>query len=239
MLRIARKKIEKNPNKIIFIAHKPRFPSVNLGYVNFGEEIDNLEGINFFKFKGWKYRPDEKLAKKFFQSDNYAWNLGYFVSSPKFIYRSFKKHAPSIYKKTEIILSHFNEKNYEDVLKKQYGQMESVSFDNAILENLDKSDAEVIVEDIGWSDVGSWEALKEALQSLPLENIIRGKVYLKDVKDSLIYNYDNGKLIVGVDLEENIVINTADVILIAKKNSMSKVKKVVEDFSGTEYDKLT
>ncbi len=239
MLRIARKKIEKDPNKIIFIAHKPRFPSVNLGYVNFGEEIDNLEGINFFKFEGWKYRPDEKLAKKFFQSDNYAWNLGYFVSSPKFIYHSFKKHAPSIYKKTEIILSRFNKKDYEDVLKKQYGQMESISFDNAILENLDKSDAEVIVEDIGWSDVGSWEALKEALQSLPLENITRGKVYLKDVKDSLVYNYDNGKLIVGVDLEENIVINTADVILIAKKNSMSKVKKVVENFSGTEYGKLT
>ncbi|MDO8741552.1 MAG: hypothetical protein Q7J11_00215, partial [Candidatus Roizmanbacteria bacterium] len=79
----------------------------------------------------------------------------------------------------------------------------------------------------------------EALQSLPLENIVRGKVHLEDVKDSLVYNYDNGKLIVGVDLEENIIINTADVILIAKKSSMSKVKGVVESFSGTEYDKLT
>lgn len=239
MLRVARKKIEENPNKIIFIAHKPRFPSVNLGYVKFGDEIDNIEGINFFKFKGWKYRPDEKLATKFFQSDYYAWNLGYFVSSPKFIYNSFKKHSPAIYKNTEIILNHLNEKDYEEVLTKQYGKMESISFDNAILENLDKSDAEVIVEDIGWSDVGSWEALKEALQSLPLENVMRGKVHLEDVKDSLVYNYDNGKLIVGVDLEENIIINTADVILIAKKSSMSKVKKVVESFSGTEYDKLT
>ncbi|MFA5769889.1 MAG: sugar phosphate nucleotidyltransferase [Patescibacteria group bacterium] len=239
MLRIAHKKIEKNPNKIIFISHKPRFPSVNLGYVNFGDEIDNLDGINFFKFLGWKYRPDEKLAKKFFQSSNYAWNLGYFVSSPKFIYESFKRYMPSIYKKTEIILSHLGKPDYEETLTKQYSGMESISFDNAILENLEKKEAEVIVEDIGWSDVGSWEALKEALQSLPSENITRGKVQLEDVKDSLVYNYDNGKLIVGVDLEENIIINTADVILIAKKNSMSKVKKLVENFAGTEYDKLT
>ena len=225
MLRIAQKKIEKNPNKIIFIAHKPRFPSVNLGYIKFGDEIDNLNGINFFQFKGWKYRPDEKLAKKFYQSENYAWNLGYFVSSARFIYNSFKKHAPSIYKNTEIILSHFDKNDFQEILDKQYDKVESISFDNAILEHLDKKDAEVIVEDIGWSDVGSWEALKEALQSLPLENVVRGKVHLEDVKDSLVYNYDNGKLIVGVDLDENIVINTADVILIAKKAPCQKLKK--------------
>ena len=138
-----------------------------------------------------------------------------------------------------MILDHYGKKDYDEILRTQYDQMESISFDNAILENLKKSDAEVIVEDIGWSDVGSWEALKEALQSLPSENIVRGKVQLEDVKDSLVYNYDNGKLIVGVDLEENIIINTADVILIAKKSSMSKVKKLVENFAGTEYDKLT
>lgn len=239
ILKTAKKKIEKNPNKIIFISHKPRFPSVNLGYVNFGGELDNLGGINFYKFVGWKYRPDENLAKKFFQSSNYSWNLGYFVSTPKFINESFKKYAPSIFTKTQKILEHFGKSDYEEVLQKEYNLMESISFDNAILEKLEKNDAEVIVEDIGWSDVGSWEALKEALQSLPMENIVRGKVQLENVKDSLVYNYDNGKLIVGVDLEENIIINTADVILIAKKNSMSKVKELVEKFAGTEYDKLT
>lgn len=239
MLRIAEKKILKDPNKIIFITHKPRFPSVNLGYVNFGGEIDNLDGINFYKFLGWKYRPDEKLAIKFFKSANYSWNLGYFVSTPKFIQDSFKKHASTIYKKIEKILNKFESSDFEKVLAKEYSEIENVSFDNAILEKLEKKVAEVIVEDIGWSDVGSWEALKEALQTLPLENITRGKVLLEDTKDSLVYNYDNGKLIVGVDLEENIIINTADVILIAKKSSMSKVKKIVENFAGSEYDKLS
>lgn len=239
ILLTAGKKIKKDPNKIIFVSHKPRFPSVNLGYINFGDEIDNVDGINFLQFKGTKYRPDEKLAEKFFKSSNYAWNLGYFVSSPKFIYEAFKKHSPEIYKKVELILNKYDKPDFATELMKYYSEMESISFDNAILEKLEKSDAEVIVEDIGWSDVGSWEALKEALQSLPQDNITRGKVQLQDVKDSLVYNYDNGKLVVGVDLEENIIINTADVILIAKKNSMPKVKKLVESFAGGEYDKLT
>ena len=117
--------------------------------------------------------------------------------------------------------------------------MENINFDNAILENLDKKDASVIVEDIGWSDVGSWEALKEALQLDTYENVIRGKVYLDNVHDSLIYNYDDNKMVVAVDLDENIIINTRDVILITKKNSMGKVKKIVESFSGTKHESFT
>jgi mannose-1-phosphate guanylyltransferase len=239
ILKTAGKKIKKNPDKIIFVSHKPRFPSTNLGYINFGDEIDNIDGINFMQFIGTKYRPNEKLAKIFFQSTNYAWNLGYFVSSPKFIYESFKKHSPQIYNNAENIIKHLEKSDYDKVLNEKYGEMESISFDNAILEKLNKSDAEVIVEDIGWSDVGSWEALKEALQTLPSDNIVRGKTRLEDTKDCLVYNYEKDKLIVGVDLEDNIIINTSDVILIAKKNSMGKVKKLVESFSGTHFDKLT
>jgi mannose-1-phosphate guanylyltransferase len=231
--------IKKNPDKIIFITHKPRFPSVNLGYIQFGKKVTGKSGIQFSEFKGMKYRPDEKTAKKFFNSGKYAWNLGYFVTTPRFIYNAFKNLAPNIYENTEAILSHYGKKDYLTHLKSRYGKAESISFDNAILENLDKSQALVVVEDIGWSDVGSWEALKEALQSRNYENATRGRLYVDHVRDSLIYNYDDRKLIVGVDLDEHIIVNTEDVILIAKKNSMPKVKKLVEGFNGTENEDLT
>ncbi len=237
ILKVAAEEIKKNPNKIVFIAHKPRFPSVNLGYIHFGEKIGSKQGISFHQFKDLKYRPDEKTAKNFLNSGEYAWNLGYFVTTSRFINHCFKKFAPEIHKSNEKILASYGKKNFIRVLKQDYGRVESISFDNAILEKLDKKDAVVIVEDIGWSDVGSWEALKEALESHSYENVIRGKVYLEHVKDSLIYNYQDGKLVVGVDLDENIIVNTNDAILIAKKSSMPKVKKLVENFSGTEHEK--
>ena len=56
---------------------------------------------------------------------------------------------------------------------------------------------------------------------------------------SLIYNYDDKKLIVGIDLDELVVVNTHDVVLIAKKTSVSKIKTLVEQFEGTEHEKLT
>lgn len=77
------------------------------------------------------------------------------------------------------------------------------------------------------------------MENHPYENVIRGKVYLEHVRDSLIYNYENKKLIVGIDLDESLVVNTADVLLIAKKTSVPKIKKIVEKFAGTEHERLT
>lgn len=239
ILKVAGEYVKKNPNKIVFIAHKPRFPSVNLGYIHLGKKVNIVNNVDFFRFEGFKYKPDEKTAKQFFDSEKYAWNLGYFVTTPRFLYEAFKKLAPNIHKNSEKILAFYDKKSYEKELKKRYGKVESINFDNAVLENLEKEDASVIVEDLGWSDVGAWEALKEALENHPYENVIRGKVYLEHVRDSLIYNYEDKKLIVGLDLDENIVVNTEDVLLIAKKSSVSKIKTLVESFEGTEHEKLT
>lgn len=238
ILRTAVKFLKKDDNKIIFISNKPRFPSVNLGYVRYGKKINTIDKINFYQFEGFKYKPDEQTAKKFFASGDYGWNLGYFITTPIFIYQAFKHFAPNIYNNTEKILQFYGKKDYNKILKSQYPKVESISFDNAILENLDKKDAVVIVEDVGWSDIGAWESLKEALENHPYENVIRGKVYLEKVRDSLIYNYEDNKLIVGIDLDGLILVNTKDALLIAKKTSVSKIKKLIENFEGTEHEKL-
>ena len=239
IISVSGKFIEKNPNKIVFIGHKPRYPSINLGYIHLGHKKKSLNSVNFFKFEGLKYKPDEQTAKKFFNSGKYAWNLGYFVTTPQFIWKAYKHLAPNIYKNTEEILTFYKKSSYEKELKKRYGNVEGINFDNAILENLDKKEALVVVEDIGWSDLGAWGALKEALENHPYENVIRGKAYLEHVRDSLIYNYEDKKLVVCLDLDENIVVNTKDVLLIAKKSSVSKIKKLVENLEGTEHENLT
>lgn len=239
ILRAASQYIDKHSNSIVFIAHKPRYPSVNLGYIHLGKKQMSIKGVNFYQFEGFKYRPNEETAKKYFNSGKYAWNLGYFVTTSSFINGAFQKLAPIIHKNTERIMSFYGKKEFPNVLKKLYGKVENINFDNAILENLDRKEALVIVEDIGWSDIGAWEALKEALEAHPYENVIRGRVYLEHVRDSLIYNYEDKKLIVGIDLDESIVVNTNDVLLIAKKQSVPKVKKLVEGFEGTENESLT
>ena len=239
ILLLAGEHIEKKPDSIVFIAHKPRFASTNLGYIHIGKKSHEKELVSFCAFEGFKYRPDEETAERYFKSGVYAWNLGYFVTTPRFIWNAFEHFEPALYKTIKKIVDEFGKKEFDTVLNKEYATVDKINFDNAILEKLDKETASVIVEDIGWSDIGAWEAVKEAMEQYPYENIIRGKVYLEHVRDTLIYNYEDKKLIVGIDLDEHIIVNTKDVLLIAKKSSVGKIKTLVENFEGTENESLT
>ncbi|MBI2622682.1 MAG: hypothetical protein HYW64_01130 [Candidatus Levybacteria bacterium] len=106
------------------------------------------------------------------------------------------------------------------------------------LYKIDQKDGYVIGADFGWSDVGAWEALKEALSTAKDENVTRGKVLLENSKDSLVFNYTE-QLSVGIDLSEMLVINTDDVLLVCPKNSVPKIKKLVESLAGSPHENLT
>ncbi len=231
--------VQKSQNRIVFIGQKPRFASDNLGWIESGKEAHHEKGISFKHFSGFKYKPDADLAKKYFSNEAYCWNLGYFVSTPAFIYSLFKRFSPSIYEKCESILKESGSHGFESTFAKYYGEMPEINFDNAVLEQLDAEIAYVVTADIGWSDVGAWEALKEALETHRDDNITKGRVLLEDSSDNLVYNYEDKKLVVGIDMSDILVINTGDVLLVAKKTSVSKIKKLVESFQGTENERLT
>lgn len=231
--------IQENYKKIIFIGQKPRFASDNLGWIETKGKMQKVNGIQFHKFESFKYKPNKQLAEKYFKNSKYCWNLGYFVTSPSFIVSLFERFSPHIFRLTEQILKHYNTDQFKTALSTYYSQMPEINFDNAILEQLDTHFAQVVMEDIGWSDVGAWEALKEALETKKSDNITKGNVHLKDSQDNLIYNFNKSQLVVGVDLNELLIINTNDVLLITKKTSVSKIKSIVNDFKGTKHEKLT
>lgn len=231
--------LKEYPERIVFIGQKPRFASENLGWIHSGEEVIKQNGIVFRSFEGFRYKPNKELAEQYFSDSHFCWNLGYFVSTPKFIDGLFEKFAPDIHAITEKIMAHTSDGDYQNAVAKYYPEMPEIHFDNAVLEKLEKQYAVVVIDDIGWSDVGAWEALKEALEQKREDNITKGRVMLEGSQDNLVYNYDDKRLIVGIDLEDLLVVNTDDVLMVAKKSSVPKIKKLVESFQGTEHESLT
>ncbi len=229
--------VKQKKDKIIFIGQKPRFASQNLGWIKYNNIISKINSIDYYEFDKFHYRPDINLANKFFKSGNYAWNVGYFVTTPSFLWQLYKNHQPEMYKVLLEIHHIIGTHLYNKTLHKQYITLPKISFDNAILEKISSKDAMVVSENLGWSDVGAWEALKEALQSSPDQNVIQGKVLVTDSKDCLIYNY-NSQMVVTIDLNGYLVINTNDVLLICHKNSVPKIKKLVESMAGSENEHL-
>lgn len=238
ILQSAGEVINKDPNKIIFVAQKPRFASENLGWIEYGKVLHEKDAIEFHAFVDFQYRPDVATAQRYFTSGHHAWNLGYFVTTPKYLLEQYKHFVPNVYQGLRRIADAWRSATYQDVLNEVYPTLEKVSFDNAILEKLDPSQAYVVSENIDWSDIGAWEALKEALQEADDKNVTQGKVLLTDTQDSLVYNYTN-QMLVTIDLDDMLVVNTHDVVLICKKSSVPKIKKFVESLSGTENDHLT
>ncbi len=234
-LRIAEKSITDGEADFVFIGQKPRFANQNVGWIQCGEKVSDKNGLAVLEFKKLKYRPKLSQAEDFYGDSHYVWNLGYFVTTPKFLLQKFEKHVPDMY---ENLMKIVESSDYEKSLADIYPTLEKISFDDAILEKFTTSKIFVISVDIGWSDIGAWEALKEALSENIDENVTKGKVMVEDSRDSLVFNYTN-QLTVGIDLSEMLVINTPDVVLICPKTSVPKIKKLVESLAGTPHEHLT
>lgn len=229
---------KKNQDKIVFIAQKPRFASENLGWIGFGKEMIQENTVSFHAFVDFQYRPDTETAHRYFTSGHHAWNLGYFVTTPRFLWKQYERFAPDLHSGLTRVADSWRTDKFEETLQSIYPTLEKISFDNAVLEKLDPSDALVVSENIEWSDIGAWEALKEALEEAADKNVTQGKVLLTDTNDSLVYNYTN-QMLVTIDVEDMLVVSTQDVIMVCKKSSVPKIKKLVESLNGTEHDNLT
>lgn len=238
ILQSAGKALSQDQDKIVFIGQRSRFASQNLGWIEYGEKLKDIDGIDVFEFKSLHYRPDVESAEAFHLSAKHAWNPGYFGTTPNFLMSLYKKHAPQMHESLMKIQESWGTDRFDHVLKEVFPTLEKISFDNLILEKITEEDGFVIGADLGWSDIGAWEALKEALSEKEDENVTRGKVMLESSTDSLVFNYTD-QMIVGIDLKDNLVINTEDVLLICPKESVPKIKKLVESLSGTEHESLT
>jgi len=230
--------IRKNPNKFLFIGQKPRFANQNLGWIEYGKKIAKLDGYSVREFKDWHYRPDQKTADKYFKSGHHAWNPGYFVVNPSFVLEQYKKYVPKMYDELIKLQESYGSLKHKKQLNKIYPTFERISFDDAILEKVPAEQAVVVSADLGWSDIGTWEALKEALQTYPTQNITKGKVVCYNAKNNIVYSTTD-QLIAAIDLKGTVVVTTDDAVLVCPQESIPQIKKMLKSFAGTDLEKYT
>ncbi|MGC9120041.1 MAG: mannose-1-phosphate guanylyltransferase/mannose-6-phosphate isomerase, partial [Sulfurihydrogenibium sp.] len=195
---------------IVTFGVNPTKPETGYGYIEADMPIEEA-----YKVKQFHEKPDLKTAQKYIMAGNYYWNSGMFTFSIKTILEEFKKHSPDIF-------NQINEKTFEEVVI-SFTDMPDISIDYAVMEKTDK--AVVLPLNIVWSDVGSWDSVYEVLDKDENENVKVGNVIDIDTKKSLIFG--NERLIATVGVEDLMVIETPDVIVIAKKGEGQKIKDLV------------
>lgn len=221
-LSLGEKLIKLNPKRFVFLGERPRFANNNLGWVKAGEKAGEIEAEDYYNFAGWKYKPEIAECDEMYKSGEYFWNPGYFITSVDFLIEQYKILAPKIYRA---------------VSSGDYGQAEKAHFDEAIIEKVDLSNAVVLKTNMGWSDPGTLYALKEALHKNSQANVIKGLNALLETEDSLIYNLEDDKLIAGVGLKGMVIVNTPDALIVAPKNEVVKITKLINQMKSDGLDK--
>jgi mannose-1-phosphate guanylyltransferase len=224
---------------ILFVGETPRFANENLGWIGLGKELGRVGERPFYAFDSLTYRPEKELCNQFFAEKSHVWNTGYFVTTVGYIQKQYQLLQPTLWAKLQEIGSEIGKEDYLDTLIDIYPQLESISFDDAILEFIPPADAAVLHGEMGWSDPGTLYALKEAINPDLTANVTKGRVIIESVSDSLVYNYDGDKLIAVVGVEGMIVVNTEDALLVVHKDQIPLVKKMVNGLEGTDLEKYS
>lgn len=201
-------------DNLVTFGIKPTFAETGFGYIEADGEI----------VKAFHEKPDIKTATNYLKEGNYYWNSGMFCFRVGVFLNELKKLAPSIY---ESSLKAFNGANKENITRIKHDDMLAIdedSIDYAVMEKSSK--VKVVASDIGWSDVGSFDALYDELPHDENGNTKNENHISIDSKNNLVYGSD--RKIVTVDIEDSIIIDTGDALLISKKGSSQKVKQVVE-----------
>jgi len=203
----------------------PSYPETGYGYIE-----ANGEDVRSFKEK-----PDLETAKSYLAQGNYYWNSGMFCFTAGEFLKELQKHSPEIYEASQTAL-----KNAQKIAAAQYRitpedmlRIPSDSIDYAVMEK--SENVKVVPSDIDWSDLGSFDALYEELPKDANGNTKNENLIDIDAKNNLVLSHE--KKIALVDIDDLIVVDTPDALLISKKGSSQKVKKVVEKLKESEKDK--
>jgi mannose-1-phosphate guanylyltransferase/mannose-6-phosphate isomerase len=218
-------------NFVVTLGIQPRSPETGFGYIQVKERAVNTnKATEVLKFHE---KPTLDKAEAFLKDGHYFWNAGIFIFKISVMADLFAQHEPEIWNSINKLNADLS--NLNDI----YSELKNISIDYAIIEKLASTQLRCVPCDIGWSDVGSWDALVEVTEGLPFD----GKTLKKQpvqisAKSNAVFSQQNKRYsFVGCD--DLIVVDTADALMVCKKNESQKVKDLVEAFKVSDEEVTT
>lgn len=217
------KEIAEKENTLNIVEVVAKEPNTNYGYVELDTETDTKDVFNIKRFVE---KPDLENAKKFVASGNFLWNTGYYVWKASKLLEKYKELKPETYAKLMQIADGLEGDDPEKVLNEIYPTLEKISIDYAIMEKVNPSEIRIIKADMGWSDIGNWKAIFEAIKEDGKANVEKGNVKSLSSENCLIYAYGN-KPVRVLGLKNAVVIDTPNGLVVGDMEEVKKIKEIL------------
>ena len=220
-----------NDDVLITPGTTPSRPDTGYGYIQY---IDD-DSQHIKKVKTFTEKPNLELAQMFLNSGDFVWNSGIFIWNVQSIMKAFRQNLPEISEIFEEGATSLNTPKETNFIVKAYSHCRNISIDYGIMEKVDN--VYVVLADIGWSDLGTWNSLYTINQKDEAGNVVGGDVMLYDTKNCIIKT-PKDRLVVVEGLEGYIVAEHDNVLMICRLSEEQKVKEFMSDAKskkGAEY----
>jgi mannose-1-phosphate guanylyltransferase/mannose-6-phosphate isomerase len=209
--------------QLVVFGVEARWPETGYGYIERGEPLTQHDGC--YRVASFVEKPEGEIARRLVASGRHYWNSGIFLFSAARFISELRRLQPEL----EAVCQDAAGNLTEDhgccrIDTAAFARCRSISIDYAVLEHTDA--AAVVPAAFRWSDVGSWNALWDGADKDAQGNVVQGDVHVNGVSNSCIYS--THRMVVGIGLENLVIVETPDALLVADRNEAQRVREAVE-----------
>lgn len=208
--------------RLVTFGIAPNEPATGYGYI---EAEPPIAGRAARPVRRFVEKPDAETSARYV-ADGLLWNAGIFLLKASAFLEALEAHAPDVAATVQAAAQSFSAEGlFTRPEPAAFAAIPSISIDYAVMERA--TNVSVVPVDMGWSDVGSWDALWRVTAPDAEGNVLRGAGALVGCRDSMVRN-DGGPFVAALGLENMVVVSTADAVLIAPRNRAEDIRKVVD-----------
>lgn len=203
----------------------PTSPETGYGYIKAAGMAQKDQAIQAYSVEKFVEKPDVKTAQSYLDAGSYLWNSGMFMFKASVYLQELEKYNPAIAQNAQASVQHSkNDLDFIRLDKDYFEQSPEDSIDYAVMEHTDKAVVVPLYAD--WNDVGAWKSVWEVSPKDEQGNVLRGDTILEDTTNTLVHA--EHRLVSVLGLDDVVVIETSDAVLVANKNKVQDIKKIVE-----------
>ena len=206
----------------------PTAPETGYGYIEAASALEPgaLKPIPISRFVE---KPDQATAEQFLASGRFTWNSGMFLFKASAMLAELERLSPEVVSCCRAALEQdVMDLDFLRLETKAFSRCPNVAIDVAVMEKTELGS--VLPLDAGWSDVGSWSALWDTADRDQNGNVLRGRVISEGSRNC--YLRSEHRLVVGLGVENLVVVETDDAVLIADRSQAQNVKTVVQQLEA-------
>ena len=218
--------------RLVTFGVPPTGPETGYGYVRVGGRAAGPHpGGTALEMDAFVEKPSEETARRYLATGGYLWNSGIFVVLAGAWMELIGRHRPDI--AAACRAAHEAGRADGDFFRpgaEEFRACPADSIDYAVAERVSGAGgpgAAVVPMDAGWSDVGTWSAVRDRIGADGGGNVVRGDVLAHDVEGSTLIS--ESRLLAGVGLRDMLVVETPDAVLVAGKDRDQDVREVVAE----------